>query len=272
MAPYPCSEVYQLHLTINNSHSMAHLEYDNQCDSIMFNWMGEPQCFRANGTYTFEGETTHGCDSAMVVTVTNMKYTPRPLIECSDQSIEFPHLPITATEFNVNRYTYYAYDTLTDHTWINAQCEWTISKESWRIVPSDDNRTCTVYAMDWVEDTIWLTYRAVNPCQGDGVIARYWLKPSFYGIEEQQESYPAVVDIMPNPNNGQMTLRFENMEGDLNVKVHTVSGALVDSFALKGIGVGDTYNYAMKRLGNGVYFFTITDGKRSVTKKVVIIH
>ncbi len=124
--------------------------------------------------------------------------------------------------------------------------------------------------MDWVPDSICLSFKAVNRCS-ESEIAEYWLHPSFYGIEEQ-EAYPATVNIIPNPNNGQMQLRFENMEGKLNIKVYTMSGALVDSFELKTIGVGETYDYSMKRLVNGVYFFTITDGKRSVTKKVVIIH
>ena len=276
MNPFPCDRVYQLHLTINKSDNTAHQEYDNECDSIPFEWFGNTIYFKEDGIYTFpneeypDGQTALRCDTTMTVTVTNMKYTPKPVIDCSDQNVENPHWPITATEFNVNRYTYFASDPKSDATWINEQCEWSISKESWRIVPSDDNRSCTVYAMDWVPDSICLSFKAVNRCS-ESEIAEYWLHPSFYGIEEQ-EAYPAVVDIIPNPNNGQMQLRFENMEGKLNIKVYTMSGALVDSFELKTIGVGETYDYSMKRLVNGVYFFTITDGKRSVTKKVVIIH
>ncbi|MBR5377627.1 MAG: PKD domain-containing protein [Bacteroidales bacterium] len=276
MNPFPCDRVYQLHLTINKSDNTAHQEYDNECDSIPFEWFGNTIYFKEDGIYTFpneeypDGQTALRCDTTMTVTVTNMKYTPKPVIDCSDQNVENPHWPITATEFNVNRYTYFASDPKSDATWINEQCEWSISKESWRIVPSDDNRSCTVYAMDWVPDSICLSFKAVNRCS-ESEIAEYWLHPSFYGIEEQ-EAYPAVVDIIPNPNNGQMQLRFENMEGKLNIKVYTMSGGLVDSFELKTIGVGETYDYSMKRLVNGVYFFTITDGKRSVTKKVVIIH
>ena len=276
MNPFPCDRVYQLHLTINKSDNTAHQEYDNECDSIPFEWFGNTIYFKEDGIYTFpneeypDGQTALRCDTTMTVTVTNMKYTPKPVIDCSDQNVENPHWPITATEFNVNRYTYFASDPKSDATWINEQCEWSISKESWRIVPSDDNRSCTVYAMDWVPDSICLSFKAVNRCS-ESEIAEYWLHPSFYGIEEQ-EAYPATVNIIPNPNNGQMQLRFENMEGKLNIKVYTMSGALVDSFELKTIGVGETYDYSMKRLVNGVYFFTITDGKRSVTKKVVIIH
>ena len=272
LAPFPCDQVYQLHLTINNQSLLDDVIVSDECDEYAVSWFGQDTVFYENTVHTFTGLTDEGCYREQTYRIQNMKYTPRPRIRCSDQNVEFPHQPITATEFNVNRYTYYAFDTLTDYSWINSECEWAISKESWRIEPSDNNRTCTVYAMDWVEDTIWLTFKAVNPCSGDdGIIARYWLKPSFYGIEER-DAYPASVGIMPNPNNGQMTLCFDNMDGDLDIKVYAISGALVDSFALKGIAVGDTYNYAMKRLGDGVYFFTISDGKRSVTKKVVIIH
>ena len=273
---YPCSQDYMLHLTVNKSDLTAHQEYDNECDSIPFEWFGRTLYFKENGTYVFpneeypEGQTTHSCDTTMTVTITNMKFTPKPVIECSDQNIENPHWPITATEFNVNRYTYYASDPKSEASWNKEQCEWSISKQSWRIVPSDDNLSCTVYAMDWVPDSICLSFKAVNHCS-ESEIAEYWLHPSFYGIEEQ-EAYPAVVDIIPNPNNGQMQLRFENMEGHLNIRVHTMSGSLVDNFDLEITGVGESFDYSMKRLVNGVYFFTISDGKRSVTKKVVIIH
>jgi hypothetical protein len=103
------------------------------------------------------------------------------------------------------------------------------------------------------------------------VIAEYWLHPSFYGVEEQ-EAYPAAVSVIPNPNNGQMQLRFENIEGDLNIKVYSLTGTLVDAFELKSVKTGETHEYSMKRLMNGIYFFNISDGKRSVTRKVVVIH
>ena len=129
-----------------------------------------------------------------------------------------------------------------------------------------------VYAMDWVPDSICLSFKAVNSCSSsDGVIAEYWLHPSFYGVEEQ-EAYPAAVSVIPNPNNGQMRLQFDNLQGDINIKVYSLTGNLVDAFELKTIKTGETCEYSMKRLMDGIYFFTISDGKRSVTKKVVVIH
>lgn len=272
LAPFPCEQVYQLHLTINNSSTSEFQHFDSECNVVSYPWFGETILFKRNCDTLLSGLTPEGCLYEVHVQVTNMLYTPEPEIRCSDINVEFPHQPITATEFNVNRYTYFASDPKSDGTWYNNQCEWSISKESWRIVPSADNRSCTVYAMDWVEDTIWLTFKAVNHCSGtEGISARYWLKPSFYGIEEQ-EAYPAAVSVIPNPNNGQMELRFENMDGKINVRVCNANGALVDSFEVQATQAPYSYNYAMKRLANGVYFFIFNDGKRSVTKKVVIIH
>ena len=276
--PYPCEQVYQLHLIINKSDLTAQKIYDNMCDSIPFDWFGETHYFDRDGVYLFEleGGTPHGCDTAMTVTIANMQYTPHPVIECSDYNVPNPHWPITATEFNVNRYTYHVEDEVSDITkWDLSQCKWEISKNSWRIIPNPSGNNpleCMVYAMDWVPDSICLSFKTVNSCSGnEGVIAEYWLHPSFYGVEEQ-EAYPASVSVVPNPNNGQMRLQFDNLQGDINIKVYSLTGTLIDAFDLKSVEVGQSHEYSMKRLMNGMYFFTISDGKRSVTKKVVIIH
>ena len=271
LTPFPCERTYQLHLTINTQDKMEDLLFTDKCDAVQSQWPWPDTTFYENTVYKFTGETEDGCYREQTYIIENMQYTPAPVIRCSDQNVESPHHPITATEFNVNRYTYFASDPKSDASWYNGQCEWSISKPSWRVETSADNRSCTVYAMDWVEDTIWLYFKAVNPCSEEGIVAKYWLKPSFYGIEEL-DAYPASVDIVPNPNNGQMELRFENMNGHLSIRVYNVTGALVDNFELKSVQTGDSYQYAMKQLQNGVYFFSISDGKRSITKKVVIIH
>lgn len=251
---------------------------NGDCDSIPFVWFGDTVYFKRDDTYYFpnqdhpQGQTTHGCDTTMTVFVSNMQYTPRPEIESDDTDIEFPHYPISATEFNVNRYTYKVTDLVSDmDEWLFEQCEWSIDKDTWPIEVSSDKRKCTVYAMDWIADTIWLRFRAVNRCSGNnGVVAKYWLKPSFYGVEE--DSNPAMVDVIPNPNNGNMELRFGNMEGKVDAKVYNATGTLLDSFEIHVTQNNDTYNYTTDRLPNGVCFFVFNDGKKTVTKKVVIIH
>lgn len=276
--PTPCTEDYMLDLAVYHSiNHQAHIPITAECDSVPFDWFGNTIYFKEDGVYHFpneaypQGHTVHGnCDTIMTVTVTNMQYTPDPFIKCSDESIEFPDHPITATEFSVNRYTYHVEDPVSEiSTWFIDRCEWTISKSSWPIVISEDKLSCTVYAMDWVPDTIWLEFKAVNKCSTK--VARYGLVPSFYGVEEQ-ESYPASVSVIPNPNDGQMELRFSNMEGKINVKVFNTAGLVVDNFELHTTQTPDSYYYSMKRLPNGVYCFVFSDGKRTTTSKVVIIH
>ena len=286
--PTPCFESYELHLTVNYE-SVDNVEtYDgiqnHICDVFPYYnpninpyiANGDTLYYYENTSATLDGKTPEGCPYSVRLNVKNMQYTPHPIIDCSDLNVPNPHWPITATEFNVNRYTYQVIDHVSDISkWNMSQCKWEISKESWRIVPNPSGNNpleCMVYAMDWVPDSICLSFKAVNSCSGsEGVVAEYWLHPSFYGVEEQ-EAYPAAVSVIPNPNNGQMRLQFDNIQGDLDIKVYSLTGTLVDAFDLKSIEAGQSHEYSMKRLMNGIYFFTISDGKRSVTKKVVVIH
>lgn len=263
---FDCDREFVLHLTVNYSDQGSDM-ISSQCDSVPFTWFGQTNWYSENGVYEFNnGLTTLGCDSTFILRIEDMKYTPIPLIVCTDNGIAYPHYPITATEFNVNRYTYAVTD---PHTTDTYTVEWSISKDTWPIRPQ--GLTCEVYAMDWSTDTVWLNCKVKNICESVGIETSYYLIPSFYGVQEQ-EYYPASVSIFPNPNNGQMQMRFENMEGKLSIKVFGSTGVLADSFEITTKQAGETYNYSMKRLNNGVYFFVITDGKRSITKKVVIIN
>ncbi len=245
-----------------------------QCDTVRITWRDGQDIeqyaeFHENGFVKFEGLTEAGCHLEQTYYIEDMQYSPHPYIESEDSN---PHYPITATEFNVNRYTYTVKDSISNiHAWHFDQCKWEISKDSWRIVPNPSGNNpleCTVYVMDWTEDIVWLSFISVNDCNSDTV--RYDLHPSFYGIEEN-ESNPIEVSIIPNPNDGHMQLKFENMEGHLSIKVYSSTGILADSFELLS-SAGETYDYSAKRLNNGIYYFHITDGKRAVTKKVVIIN
>lgn len=245
-----------------------------QCDTVRITWRDGQDIeqyaeFHENGFVKFEGLTEAGCHLEQTYYIEDMQYSPHPYIESEDSN---PHYPITATEFNVNRYTYTVKDSISNiHAWHFDQCKWEISKDSWRIVPNPSGNNpleCTVYVMDWTEDIVWLSFISVNDCNSDTV--RYDLHPSFYGIEEN-EANPIEVSIIPNPNDGHMQLKFENMEGHLSIKVYSSTGILADSFELLS-SAGETYDYSAKRLNNGIYYFHITDGKRAVTKKVVIIN
>ena len=258
-------------IIVNQPDYMDDVLVTDSCNSVHISWQGQDTVFYTNTTYKFIGETEEGCYREQTYHIEDMQYTPEPEIVSLDEGVD-PHYVITATEFNVNRYNYSVEDLVSDiATWHNSQCRWEISKKSWRIEPSEDNLSCLVYPMDWSEDTVWLSFKAVNDCTGeDGVIARFWLKPSYYGVEDN-ETNSAWVNVIPNPNNGQMELHLENMEGRVDVKIYNAVGTPIDHFEIKAQQGPSTYFYTMKQLSNGVYFFVFTNGKKSTTKKVVII-
>ena len=119
------------------------------------------------------------------------------------------------------------------------------------------------------EDTVWLTFKAVSPCSKEEDIVRYWLIPSFYGINEQDDPR-STFDIIPNPNNGEMELRFEDMEGKVVVKVYDMMGGLIDVIQTFNASCTKELEYSMKRRAKGIYFFVATGKEGTLTKKVVV--
>ena len=307
--PYPCDQEYKLNLIVNKSDLNGvpeHPEdFDSKCDSIQFQWFGNTTYFKENGDYLFSSEpnpnaffvdldahtqTEPGCDTATMVKVTNMKYTPLPdKYGPSDGTTSWFGLPeeepndptndtamcaavVTNTEFFSFQYEFYVNEA-GNSVWDT--CIWSISKPSWQINPriSADHKSsyCTVYVADRDEDYVVLTATAKNSCNENGITKRFYLKSSFLGVDENG-LVPVNVDIVPNPNNGQMHLNFENMQGRTAVKVFDMTGNQIDAFETTINSNRYNYDYNLKKHANGIYFFVISNNSRVLTKKVVVIH
>ena len=126
-----------------------------------------------------------------------------------------------------------------------------------------------MYPMEWEEDTVWLTFKAVSPCSNEGDSVSFWLKPSFYGMEEQ-EVRPFTAEIVPNPNNGQMELWFQRLTGRIDVKVYDMRGNKVDQFEVDGQWEDQVVRYDRLGRATGVYLFVVTGKEGTVTKKVIV--
>jgi len=277
---FDCDSTYVLNITINHSHTNAETTFNNECDSVAFDWFGNTLYFKANGTYSFSdgGETTLGCDTAMRVIVENMRYTPKPCLIAPSDSGNSGAIPvndstyavITNTEFFSFNYEFYISETGASR-W--ESCEWSISKPTWSIEPSFNASTnssfCTVYVADHDDDDVILTATAKSSC---GEVTRHiYLKSTFFDIDENGKP-SADVSIVPNPNNGQMRLSFENMEGRVHIKVFDMHGNQIDDFETQVSADRQNYDYNMKRNADGIYFFVISDSDRTLTRKAVIIH
>lgn len=265
-----CDAVYHLDLKFFNNTTQHIYRILEDCNSYDWTISDSTYHCETSGVYShrdYQEEFDCYLETQLHLT---LNHTPHPFIKSSDPDVEWPDHPITATEFAVNRYTYHVEDSISDpETWYLDQCEWRISKESWPIVVSDEDKlSCTVYPMDWVPDTIWLEFKAVNRC--DSKLYRYALIPSFYSIEEQEVSN-ATFDIVPNPSNGEMELHFEHMTGKLNIKVYDIRGILVDQLDYQSGQETTIIPYHLTKQASGLYFFVATSREGTVARKAVIM-
>jgi len=220
-------------------------------------------------TYTNQA----GCDSIVTFPL-KLEYTPNPR-EILPQDNQAPHWVVPATEFQINSY----YFNIREHS--HPSCHWdSITWQfedpsiQWILEPDETTlptprMKCKMYVLNYSEDTIWLNATVYNKCEPDGIQLRYWFVCSFYDVEEHTVN-PIDFSVVPNPNNGKMTLKFDNLIGKINVKVYDMKGSLIDSFETYNNNGPDTYLYNMKSNTEGVYFFVATGKEGTIAKKVVI--
>lgn len=147
--------------------------------------------------------------------------------------------------------------------------QFTESGLNWRLVTSGaKNDTCKVYVFNHTDGLVWLRATLYNGCSTGGVtINDYWLRCSFYDVDENLDAR-ANFTVLPNPNNGQMELRFEQFTSEVDVKVYDMHGILVDEIRI-GNGI-NARSYDMSHRSNGVYFFIASGKEGTITRKVVL--
>lgn len=275
---FECDSIYVLDLTINKSNHDGQETINNACDKVVRHGME----FNFNGDYTFDTLTSHGCDSTVNIHIRNMEYTPTPNdIQPKDWNTPAPHWVIPATEFQINTYYYTIWDANPNCSWENVEwsCEgapnWIVRREDADNPHPERSSYVSVTVMDKIDSTVYLTARITNRCTTEAIVKKYFLECSFYGTEDHYVPQ-ADFNVIPNPNNGQMTLNFENFNGNVNVKVYNMNGNLIDNFETYNGGTSVTtapyssYSYNMKRQAPGIYFFVANGKEGTIAKKVVI--
>ena len=274
---YGCESTATLYLTIHD-HDEVVLPLEEACDQYFWDPMGHEitytdhsgDYYTLSGTYHRTYKNQGECDSLVTMSV-KMEYTPHPTpIYPMDLNNTAPHWVVTASEFQINTYDFNLWDTNPNCYWDSVT--WTsVGAPNWIIEPfGDHNKCCKVYVLDYITDTIWLTARAFNRCAPeDGVTQKYWLVCSFYGLDDHADSQ-ADFSVIPNPNNGQMTLNFDRFSGKVAVKVYDMRGTLIDKFQTNNNDGSFTLPYNVKGLADGIYLFVATSKEGTIAKKVVI--
>ena len=278
---YGCNSEVTLYLTINDHDDIEYtLEESESCDEYFWDPKGleiiytdhEDPVYNMSGVYHRTYKNQSDCDSLVTLHM-NFEYTPHPTpIYPMDATNSAPHWVVTATEFQINSYDFNLWDENPNCHWDTVT--WTCDEApEWVLEPFGDKaKCCRVYVLNHVDDTIWLKAHAFNRCApSEGIEQRYWLLSSFYGVEENEALCELCnFDVIPNPNNGQMTLNFEHLTGTVDVRVYDMRGILIDQFKTYNGNGPAQYTYNMRAKSDGIYFFVATGKEGTVAKKVVI--
>ena len=277
--PEGCDSIATVHLTLQNSLDTT-IYIHGLCNSYLWG----DTLLTQNGIHTKSYHSPIGCDSIVHLNL-NLHYSPAPnKIRCTTPGAGVYGLPnaeadtaavITNTEFFSFQYTFMVEESAHDGdecAW--NQCEWKINKSSWAIdygepvlVNGHYRSECTVFVAEHDDDYVILTANMSNNCGSDTV--RIYLKSSFLDVDEQSGIQPDF-SVVPNPNNGQMTLNFVNMTGKIDIKVYDMRGVLIDNLQTYSTADSCIYTYDMKANAPGLYFFVANGKEGTLTKKVVI--
>ena len=268
-----CDSLVDCHLTISGNVEGATTNIST-CDS--YYWIDTD--YTLSGLYDKTLYTSLGCDSVVHLNL-HLDYTPDPAeIYPVDPENTAPHWVITATEFQINTYDFMIWDNNPHCSWDSITWEFEDPEVHWVLEPDTTTtpvgKRCKMYVLNQMEDTIWLRTTVYNACKPEGVSQRYWFVCSFYGIDEDGPSTGSgtlgTFDVVPNPNNGEMTLHFSHLIGKHEVRIYDMRGTLIDQFQTSNTSDHYTLPYHFKTLTSGIYCFVVTGKSGTLTRKVII--
>ena len=261
---FNCDSIYILDLTINRSYEGSKT-VTNQCDEYIWNfgWNNESYSYtndHPDNIWTRTIPTAHGCDSTVTLRL-QIDHSP------DSEEVVGKGWVVGGSEFQYNIEKYWV-ETQPESTHLT---EWYFSDPNfnrWQLVPFGlSNDSCLLYIFTFEKDSIELCARTQGPC-GEFTHSK-WIHCSFHGVPEALPNIQA--EIFPNPNDGAMTLAFDNMYGTARITVFDLTGNTVDAFEVQNSGDRQTHRYNASHLPPGAYFFRITCQEGTLTKKVLIL-
>ena len=267
-----CESYIRLDLTVKD---IVDLEPENKNECNLYEW--HEHTFTLPGHYI---DTVANSDSLGCYTVYHLNldlvYSPNPKVFCATYNATISDdtvFVVTNTEFFSFQYDFYVEDTL-EHIDDWEAYKWHISKPSWIIQPFEkeeepDRHYCRVFVAERDDDYVELTCSVYNHCEEDSITTKYYLKSSFLDIGEHG-TIPSGLDIVPNPNNGEMDLHLEHLTGKVSVMVYDMHGCLIDNIETFNNSEISTLHYRLEHASAGIYFFVATAKEGTIAKKVII--
>ena len=265
-----CDSIVDCHLTLSGNVEGATANI-SECDSYF--WIDST--YTQSGLYEKTLSTALGCDSLVRLNL-DLEYTPNPTdIYPADPENTAPHWVVTATEFQINDYEFTLWDNNPSCHWDSVAWAFEDPNVQWVLEPDTSGnlpgRTCKIYVLNHIDDTVWLNAKVYNQCHPQGVERRYWFVCSFYGLDDiDPAAHPATFTVIPNPNNGEMSLNFEHLTGKIDIKVYDMSGSLIDHLQTYSATDRHTLPYQCTSRAKGIYCFVVTGKEGTVTRKIIV--
>ena len=133
-------------------------------------------------------------------------------------------------------------------------------------MPNGDGRTCTLYIYSYLEEPVMLHATVTNRC--GTVTTDFAIKTTYFGVDEMADDERFV--ISPNPSNGQMTLRLDQLEGMAEISVYKSSGQLVDTFVVNA-NAAKVFEYTLPDRGDGLYFLVLRNNGATLVRKLSVV-
>lgn len=271
-----CDRLVTLQLTISNINETQPVVQE-ACNQFVWDWNGHTYYESAHFSDTIP-DTESGCLTIGHLWL-DMEYTPDPAAIRILGNSTAPWV-IPATDFQINSYEFTLNDNNPACTWDSVTWQFCqrnpasglleLSDINWKMIEKGAKHdTCKIYVIEHVNDTVWLRATAYNRCTEQGIAQDRWLVCSFYDIDENERP-TAAFQVVPNPNNGQMTLHLERLTGNIEIKVYDMKGTLIDVIHTQNDMGFSTLPYSLKGKSRGVYYFVATAKEGTVARKVVV--
>jgi hypothetical protein len=79
------------------------------------------------------------------------------------------------------------------------------------------------------------------------------------------------LSVYPNPSQGRFTVAGEGLDAEaLTISILDVKGSLVYTHAVGRVVNGFAHEVDIRHLSSGIYLLKVSDGERTVNKKIVL--